>query len=255
MLSVELTNISSSPILFQGYATTGDFTISPGTCPAIGSALLAGSSCSVSVTFTPTAAGQRTGSFALTTNATSSPLTLVLSGTGVQVVPPSPSFSLTVNGGTAATVTVASGAPAVYNLLLTPINGFTGPVALTCTPVVAATYASCSVLASTLTLNGSSLTSTATINTITTAAIRTGAGLAALLLAPALYRRRRRGLWMWGLAALTTLCIGGCGSTSRGPVTSNIQRTPPGTYQYQVTASSTTGTVVSSTVTLILVVQ
>ncbi len=253
-LSLLITNTTLAPITLLGYGATSDFSVSRGSCPPIGSALAAGSSCSLSVTFTPSTSGLRAGSLTLTTDATSLPLNVALSGTGMQVVAPSPSFALTVNGGTTATMTVASGSPAVYNLLLTPINGFTGPVALTCTPIMAATYASCSLLSSTLTLNGSALTSTATINTITTAAIRTGAGVAALLLGPILLWRRRRARWIVAIAALTAICINGCGSSSRAPA-SNVQRTPPGTYQYQVTASSTTGTVVSSTVTLNLIVQ
>jgi hypothetical protein len=256
-LSLSVTNTTAAPITFFGYTATSNYSVSAGSCPAMGSQLAAGSSCSVSVSFVPSAIGVLTGTLTLTTDATTSPLTIALLGTGVPSVAPTPAFALTVNGGTSATLTVASGSPAVYNLLLTPINGFTGTVALTCTPIVAATYASCSLLSPTLTLNGSALTSTATINTITTAAVRTGAGLALLLLGPALFWRRRSGR---GVAAIVMLAtIGaltlGCGSSSRAPVTSNIQRTPPGTYQYQVTASSTTGTVVSSTVTLHLTVQ
>jgi hypothetical protein len=256
-LSLSITNTTASPITFLGYAASGDYSVAAGSCPTLGSALPGGSSCSLNVSFSPISTGVRSGAITLTTDATTLPLSFALTGTGVQLVTPSPTFALTVNGGTAATMTVASGSPAVYNLLLTPINGFTGPVALTCTPVVTAAYANCSLLSSTLTLNGSALTSTATINTITTSAIRTGAGVAALLFGPMLLFRKRRRRWMPMIAAALTMgvLLLGCGSSSRAPAPSNIQRTPPGTYQYQVTASSTTGTVVSSTVTLNLIVQ
>jgi hypothetical protein len=52
-----------------------------------------------------------------------------------------------------------------------------------------------------------------------------------------------------GAAALTT---SGCGNSAiRDP---GIRYTPPGTYQYQVTASSTDGVQLSQTVTLNLTV-
>jgi hypothetical protein len=52
------------------------------------------------------------------------------------------------------------------------------------------------------------------------------------------------------LFSVTTLCISGCGSGG-DPA---LSRTPPGAYQYQVTASSTTGEVITQTVTLTLTV-
>jgi hypothetical protein len=52
------------------------------------------------------------------------------------------------------------------------------------------------------------------------------------------------------LFAITTLFLSGCGSGGDP----NLRRTPPGIYQYQVTASSTTGQVITQTVTLNLTV-
>jgi hypothetical protein len=162
----------------------------------------------------------------------------------------------------------AGGAAAVYPLLLTPLNGFTGTVALTCAPVIAAQYASCSVLASTLTLNGNAQSSTATINTLTMTAIllHLGGPVCALLLpllAPRQRRRRPRGgscaravmLACAALAASAALCSCGSKSAATGGSGSGVQYTPAGTYQYQVTASSTSGAALSSTVTLNLIVQ
>jgi len=56
-------------------------------------------------------------------------------------------------------------------------------------------------------------------------------------------------LWIT-LLTLTTLWPSGCGSGGDP----NIRITPPGTYQYQVTASSTTGIQLTQTVTLNLTV-
>ncbi len=53
------------------------------------------------------------------------------------------------------------------------------------------------------------------------------------------------------LITLTSFWISGCG---RGGTDPNLRFTPPGTYQYQITASSTTGVQLTQTVTLNLVV-
>jgi mono/diheme cytochrome c family protein len=60
-------------------ATTGDFTRSGGTCATT---LGTGLSCTVLVTFTPTAAGARSGTLSLTHNNTLTPIVTALSGTG-----------------------------------------------------------------------------------------------------------------------------------------------------------------------------
>jgi trimeric autotransporter adhesin len=208
--------------------------------------------CTEVVTFTPSVVGARGATLAVASSDPSGPAVVVLTGTGVQ----GGLFVLTVNGASSATATVKSGYPATYPLTLTPLNGFSGEVALTCTPIVTPQYASCSLLASTLTLNGGAQTSTVTINTITAKA----AGmLLGLLLAPLAFagrRRLRRGIGVAlilvaGVSAGSALT--GCGS---GPSSvSDLRYTPAGTYQYQVTASATSGTSQSSTVTLNLIVQ
>ncbi len=69
--SVALTGISIS--------TTGDFAVSTTTCTA---SLAAKSTCKISVTFTPTAVGTRTGTLKVTDSASNSPQTSSLTGTG-----------------------------------------------------------------------------------------------------------------------------------------------------------------------------
>jgi hypothetical protein len=260
-LSMSVTNNSGSPVTFTGVSASGDYSVAAGSCPANGAMLAAGATCSLQVSFTPTAAGTRSGTLSLSSNATTLPLTEALTGVGVQVVL-NPSFTLTVNGGTSATVTVKSGSAAVYPLAVTPLNGFTGPVALTCAAVVAAQYASCSLLASTLTLNGSAQSSTATINTLTQTAmvLHISSTVCALLLPLLALRRRRRAVsaaMLLLIAVVTSVGLCSCGSKSGATSTGggSVLYTPAGTYQYQVTASSTSGTVVSSTVTLNLIVQ
>jgi hypothetical protein len=357
-LSATVTNNAATPVMFIGVATTGDYSTSRGTCPANGATLAAGSSCTLNVTFAPSAIGTRTGTLSLTNDATQLPLTVSLTGNAIQAQlqitpgalafgnidvsypatltltllntgsasitgitnainglnaadfavtapcstttlapnqgctetvtftpsttgqrlaslsvvssdPNSPaviplsgtgiqagSFLLTVNGGSSATATVSKGQPAVYDLLATPSGGFAGNIALTCAPIIAAQYASCSLLSATLSLSGGTQYSTATLNTLTGKHF-TGSGvLAALLLLPIAWFRRRKLRPSHLACGLLVLVLGGsvgCGGSSNSD--SGILYTPAGTYQYQVTASSTSGTPISSTVTLNLIVQ
>jgi len=82
--SVTLTNTGSATLTIASIARTGpnaaDFTISANTC---GGTLAAGANCAVSVTFTPPATGVRSAALTFTTNASSSPNDVPLSGTGV----------------------------------------------------------------------------------------------------------------------------------------------------------------------------
>ena len=95
---VTITSNGNSPATFSSIALTGanpgDFAISSDTCPVGAGSLAANASCSVSVTFTPTAAGARTASITFTDNANGSPQTIALSGTGT-----APTISLGANPG------------------------------------------------------------------------------------------------------------------------------------------------------------
>ncbi|MFD8569817.1 choice-of-anchor D domain-containing protein [Streptomyces sp. NPDC059639] len=76
--TVKVTNSGDATASISSVAASGDF-IQTNTC---GSSLAAGSSCNVSVTFKPTASGTRTGTLTVNSNASNSPLTVALSGTG-----------------------------------------------------------------------------------------------------------------------------------------------------------------------------
>jgi hypothetical protein len=228
----------------------GDFAV---TVPCSVTTLAPNQGCSETVTFTPSAVEARAAILTVVSSDPQGPAVVALSGTGL----PGGSFVLTVNGGSSATETVASGSPGSYALLVTPSNGFTGNVALTCAPVSAGTYMSCSVLASTLTVGATAVGSTATISTITSAGGAASIALAGLLMMPFGMLRRRRWCRRWvvllAMVVLNSL-LDACGGGG-GMVTSNVRTTPAGTYQYRVTASSTGGAVVTSSVTLTLVVQ
>jgi hypothetical protein len=100
--TVTLTSSGTGTLSFTSIAASGDFA-ETNNC---GASLAPGAKCSIKVTFTPTAAGTRTGSITVTDNAMNSPQTVSLSGTGalaVTLTPASSSFpSQAVNTTSAA---------------------------------------------------------------------------------------------------------------------------------------------------------
>src|SRR6266478_7056635 len=104
-----LTNTGSATLTFSA-VFSGDFAFAGlGTC---GSSVAAGASCTISVKFTPTAAGTRTGTLTLTDNASNSPQTISLTGgSTTSAVAPSITTqpaSQTVTAGQTATFSVAA---------------------------------------------------------------------------------------------------------------------------------------------------
>jgi Bacterial Ig-like domain (group 2)/Abnormal spindle-like microcephaly-assoc'd, ASPM-SPD-2-Hydin len=77
--SVTIQNAQATTLTITGMSFAGDFGKSATTC---GATLNAGTSCTVSIAFTPTATGARTGSFIVTHNAANSPQSVTLSGQG-----------------------------------------------------------------------------------------------------------------------------------------------------------------------------
>ena len=257
-LSLTLLNNGPMPIINLALTLSGDYAV---TSPCPVTTLAAGASCAVQITFTPSANGSRTGTLTVISSDPGSPASIPLTGTSGL---PGGGFTLTVNGGVSASATVTSGQPATYQLAISPTLGFSGSVALTCTPVTAGQYAACSLLPSTVTLGGASQSSVATINTITSATAdipnRPGSFVQTAFLSLLLpvflmlwrgWRPRQHVLLAVLLVSL--LLISGCGSPA--PATSSrTLYTPAGVYQYQVTASSTSGTPTTQSVILNLTV-
>ena len=271
-LSLTLLNNGTAAITGTALAITGDYSV---TIPCAVTTLTPGASCSVTVAFTPTIAGTRPGTLTITSSDAASPTVVALTGIGIGVV--SGSFILTANGSSTASVTVASGAPATYNLAVTPANNFTGTVVLNCTPVLPAQFVTCSLLPSSVTLSGPAQTAVATLNTVTSIAsavpaarpgkpVRTARDTFLGLLFPAIIftwkaRTSRHPAWRrvgpvaWAvLAAIALLTVNGCGGNTINPT--DLRYAPAGAYQFQVTASSiSNGTSITQTVTLNLTVQ
>jgi alpha-1,3-glucanase-like protein/F5/8 type C domain-containing protein/ASPM-SPD-2-Hydin domain-containing protein/centrosomal CEP192-like protein len=76
--TVTVTNSGTAAATVSSVAASGDFS-QASNCASIA----AGGSCTVTVTFTPTAGGARTGTLTVTSNANNSPLTVGLAGNGI----------------------------------------------------------------------------------------------------------------------------------------------------------------------------
>jgi hypothetical protein len=103
---VQLTNSGTSTMNILGIAASGDFA-QTNTC---GATLAVGASCTVSVTFTPTQPGTRSGMLSVTDDASGSPQTVTLSGTGLAPLaalnPSSLTFASTLVGSSASAQSV-----------------------------------------------------------------------------------------------------------------------------------------------------
>lgn len=80
--TITVTNCGTAMLAINSITINGDFT-QTNVCPA---SLAAGASCTIQVTFTPTAMGTRTGTLCLTDNAPGSPQCINLTGTGIAPV-------------------------------------------------------------------------------------------------------------------------------------------------------------------------
>lgn len=251
LVNAGMASVSSITAAISGPNASSFAVITP--CAAT---LAPGASCTLTVSYAPSSASAESATLTLTSTDASSPATIPLSGSGIAAG----SFTLTVNGSTSATATITHGSPATYSLSVSPVNGFSGSIALTCAALNPGTYAACSIDPSTVVLAGTSpQTSTATISTISHAALeRTGRSLIFLALSglPILLASRRRSPWLLAIILFTTtVALTGCGSHSGNAIDTGVRYTPAGTYQYQITATSTSGTKISQTVTLNLIVQ
>lgn len=80
--NVVLRNTGTATLVISSISASGDFTIPANTC---GSSLQPQTNCTISVVFEPTAVGTRTGALTINDDATGSPHTVSLSGTGTAV--------------------------------------------------------------------------------------------------------------------------------------------------------------------------
>ena len=252
---VTLSNSGSSSVSITGITVTGTDSGDFSQTSNCGTSVAASSSCTISVTFTPSASGSRSATLSVADNAPNSPQTASLSGQGQQ------DFSLTA---TTTSQTITAGGTASYDLTLAPKGGFNQAVNLSCAGAPA--HSSCAVQPTSVTLDGTN-SAPVKLTVSTTAASVTGPGdpgnfgppsgflpLAAWLvlfamlamIAVAKINRKSPGLRTGSfvmLALLITFWVACGGGNSPPPSTSNS--TPTGTYTLTVTGTS--GTLSNST--------
>ncbi|MBV8514526.1 MAG: choice-of-anchor D domain-containing protein, partial [Acidobacteria bacterium] len=242
--TVTLKNNSTATVSNIVVSITGSGAASFAETTQCGATLAAGASCTISVTFAPTATGAVTATLSVADSDPSSPQTATLTGTGTTT---SPDFTVAA---APATLSVAAGGTATTTVTVTGLNGFTSAVALTCAGVPAGS--SCTLSPSSVTPTSAGATSTGTITTTArtspgmalrinrnrsnqTPGVWTGAlTMIALSLAMFVWIVRRIGAerkLAWTFAALLALSLTSCsGLPSTG--------TPAGTYTIKITGTS-----------------
>jgi hypothetical protein len=245
--SLTVTNSGSAPLNIHSITVTGDFAAT-NTCAA---SLAPNASCSVNVTFKPTAAGARTGLLTIVDDAISGEAFIALSGTGT-----TPTLAITPASGGAITATVTAGQAATYSLSIAATPGAAGTATLSCSGVP--TNATCTISPSSLSLSSSANAAfTVTVNTqvVRTASLTfDGMKLASIglaFLAPValvLTRRRRVSYRVRAcvvlLACMPLFALTGCGGGSgTPPPVQQTFTTPPGTYTLTVNATTGKATV------------
>jgi hypothetical protein len=218
--NVTLKNNGNATLNIASITASGDFAVSN----PCGATLTAGSSCQPSVTFKPTATGNRTGTLTVTDDANGSPQTVALSGTGTDFTVTAPSA-----------VTVSRGSNQMFNVTVTPVSGFNQAVALTCTAAPNGT--TCAIAGSPVTPDGvNPITAQVTVTSMSllpSAPMRTPPpsgrqivlitlGLALLAMVFTTQRLRTR-LGLAG-AMLLVFAVAGC-SSGHKPVTTNLTLT------------------------------
>jgi len=260
--TVTLSNASSSFPLTISSITTGsaDFK-QTNNCPVSPATLAASASCTIQVTFAPTAAANSTSSLTVTGVAANSPQSIALTGTGTS--PGSsgaPDFNLTSSQQSISAS--SAGGTVTFQVSATPLNGFNQTLNLTCT---APTGATCSASPTSLKMDGTSVPTATVTLTISgsgsginprTAQLRLGRSpiLASIfplgILGMAAAGRRRRAKLVLLLILIGTVVFSvNCGS---GGSTATM---PPGTYQVTITGASTGTSAVSHSTTVTLTVS
>jgi hypothetical protein len=116
--TLTLNNTGTAALIISSIAASGDF----GQTNTCGSTVVVGGNCTISVTFTPTATGSRTGAITFIDNAAGSPQTVSLLGTGNPTATLSPS-NLSFSSQPAGTMSTAQ--------IMTLTNSFSTTLAIT----------------------------------------------------------------------------------------------------------------------------
>ncbi len=249
--TVTVTNVTGYAIALPAPTASGDFAIAT-TC---GTTLPAGSTCTVTVTFTPSSTGIRSSTLNLAATAVSAAglqngatlpaLQTTLSGTGID-------FSLALGPVSAQAV---AGMSLTTNSTTSPIAGFANPINVSCTttaPASTCTMASAGFTPANPVADAVNITTTSQYTVIGYGSFGAlgGGSTRGLLLAPLamlsaylLLRKRRSSsrlqrLLRLGMFVLCTAAMASAltGCTGKDPA-QNAPYTPAGSYTYTVTAT------------------
>jgi len=245
--SITLTTSGSGTLANILISASGQF----GASSNCGASVAGGGSCTIMVTFTPTAVGNQTGTLVIASNAANGPQMVSLSGLGTD-------FSISPAAGSSSSATVNAGQPATYTVSAVGTSGFSGTVSLSCTSP--ATQSTCGVSPNSLMVNGTTpVNATVTVTTIARSALPPRwrppilppglrvvlpwllllLSLAILIRALRQRSRRRRRAWV-GLAAMlmAAAMFFGCGGGGSNAPPPPPQGTPAGTYPITVSGTS-----------------
>ena len=262
--AVTMTNTGSATLNITSVKLTGSNASDFSLTSACGTTLAAGKSCTMSVTFSPTAGGTLTASISVTDNAAGSPQVVPTTGLGAD-------FNISSwPGGSMGGNTVKAGREAIYNIKIMPIGGFDQSVTVTC--VGNPQHSKCVVWPSSATPTYGRVPVDVSLDVFTTAessvALRPlsrrlpplgpeGRGVLALAAAglglAGLALRRRRAVAVLAGAMLSVLFWASCGNsynsiTTTTPITPG---TPAGTYTLTITGTS--GSITHTTTTTLTV--
>jgi hypothetical protein len=254
--TVTLTNSGNADLTISGVSIAGtnpsDFSQTNGCVGTV----VAGASCTLQVTFTPSSVAAFSATLSIADNASGSPQTVALTGNGVAA----PSFTLSSS---TPNQVIAPGGSALYSITVSSQNGsFSSPVTLSATglpPGATAIFSPASI-----TPGSESATSQLTIQTAATSAAvapsshGTGKGIAAAALPMfavlLVFWRRRRNLarpWLAICLLLATSFAGIATLTGCGGGFSLPEKTA---VTYNITITGTSGSITQST-TVQLTVQ
>ena len=269
--AVTLTNTGAATLVITNIATSANF----GQSNNCAGNVAAGGSCTINVTFSPTATGTLSGNLTLTDNSNGvlgSTQSVSLSGTGQD-------FSFAPPSGSSTSATVTHGQTATYTLSVGGQGGMSGTVSFVCAG--APSEANCIVSPNPVTAGSSATNVTVTVTTTapTVSAPRSrplppvpplSPGLRGLLMFTlvlvamtwAIVHRNQPSVirlkyTMLALASglLLTLALAGCGGGG-GSGTTHDPGTPTGTYTLTVTGTMGSGSsALSHSVTLTLIVS
>jgi hypothetical protein len=247
--AISLTNTGSAALTISSVTASGDFA-QINACPT---SVADGASCTINVTFTPTASGNRFGSITIADNAPDSPQTISMTGIGTGAT-----FQI---GSLTATPAVPAGKTATYAISVTSSGGFAQQVALSC---IAPATISCTVSPSIVT--PSAAPSQSAMLTVTTALRTIVPPSSRIKIDPIDMLRHFKGTWlMWLMVVFIVLTVA---KFRRRPITAafgfavvlllvsaacsggGASGVPAGTPRgnYQITVKGTSGSVTTSTV-------